>query len=292
MNSHLTYIFIDEINLISIENTESDQSEPNKKSNEVHFDDDCNDSSDCEPDERHQLQMQHSQISSSQRSQHQSFRLTHRPSFSYIICRDGVDDTDSLPEHMSFTYLDEMALIFSIMTFVVDIVTDAAVATNHYLNRDYWYFGFTIFFIAFPALVMTCINMRWYIVDSREPNSPKATKRQWFVRVLILSLQLGPVMRYIDSLKFGRDFRNFKESHGKKLKMARKYFQYHIYEDADATMLRLFECFLEAAPQLILQIYILAVSNRSYQSDWIGKFTFWFAQLTVYNFAFSYHSNY
>ena len=31
-----------------------------------------------------------------------------------------------------------------------------------------------------------------------------------------------------------------------------------IYEDADATLLRLFECFMECAPQIVLQIYIYA----------------------------------
>ncbi|KFM63659.1 XK-related protein 6, partial [Stegodyphus mimosarum] len=36
-----------------------------------------------------------------------------------------------------------------------------------------------------------------------------------------------------------------------------------IYEDADATLLRLFECFMEAAPQLVLQLYIFALSHSA-----------------------------
>lgn len=260
----------DEAGFISTENCDAHKP---RHVHEVHFnDDDLNSSSECDQngdDEQHQLKKQHSQISNSLLSQHQSFRLTHRTSFlsSCKISRNDVDDTDSLPETMSFTRLDEFCLIFSITTFLLDIITDLTVATNHYLNSDYYYFSFTVAFIAFPAFVMTCINLRWYIVDANEPNSPKATKKQWCIRVLILSLQLGPVMRYYDSIKFGRNFRNFKSRHGTKSKMARKYFQYMIYEDADATMLRLFECFLEAAPQLILQMYILAVSKRSYQND-------------------------
>ena len=36
-----------------------------------------------------------------------------------------------------------------------------------------------------------------------------------------------------------------------------KWYTLMVYEDADATLLRLFECFMESAPQLVLQIYIL-----------------------------------
>ena len=36
-----------------------------------------------------------------------------------------------------------------------------------------------------------------------------------------------------------------------------KYYTLMVYEDADATLLRLFESFMESAPQLVLQIYIL-----------------------------------
>ena len=41
-------------------------------------------------------------------------------------------------------------------------------------------------------------------------------------------------------------------------------------EDVDACCIRMFECFLEAAPQLVLQIYIL-MHNRQQESWLIGK---------------------
>lgn len=36
-----------------------------------------------------------------------------------------------------------------------------------------------------------------------------------------------------------------------------KYYTYMINEDADSTLLRLFEAFMESAPQVTLQLYIL-----------------------------------
>ena len=44
-----------------------------------------------------------------------------------------------------------------------------------------------------------------------------------------------------------------------------KYFTLMVYEDADATLLRLFECFMESAPQLILQV------NTIYDSSHLSK---------------------
>lgn len=247
--------------------------------NNISYKPECCDKSEDDEDweeERHKLQTQQSCLSANHRTQNHSFRLTHRSSLlsTHIIdAIDGNDDTDALPNYMSFTYLDAMALMFSVGTYFFDIITDIMVSTIHYRNQNYWYFALTIGFIAIPTFVMTCINLRWYIVDSQEPSSPKVTKWQWSLRVLCLLLQFGPVMRYIDSIIFGFKFRKFEESHGKKSRIARRHFQYMIYEDTDATMLRLFECFLEAAPQLVLQIYIIAVSNRSYiDSDWTGTF--------------------
>lgn len=60
--------------------------------------------------------------------------------------------------------------------------------------------------------------------------------------------------RYIDSLYFGL---RSNQNKGKTEKQV-NYYKQMIYEDADATLLRLFECFMECAPQIVLQIYIYA----------------------------------
>lgn len=223
-----------------------------------------------------------SQISSRSRvSKVQSFRLMHHRSSilngssnqieSSLLTDNGKgnDHPDSMPNYMSFTYLDALFLMFSICSFLLDIITDITVATLHYINGKYWYFALTVAFVALPTIVMTTISLRWYILDSREANSPKVSKMQWFFRVLFLMLQLGPVMRYIDSIVYGFKFR---QNNSSDRRAARQYFHYMIYEDTDATMLRLFECFMEAAPQLVLQIYILAKSAPTHNSsEWTGN---------------------
>ncbi|XP_053200341.1 XK-related protein 4-like [Panonychus citri] len=175
----------------------------------------------------------------------------------------GYDKVDALPADMKFTWLDGLAILFSIGSFLFDIGTDIAVAVIHFTNKDYWYFGLTLSFILFPTLVMTGISLRWYVLDAREEGSPKVSTTQWTLRVIFLLFQLGPILRYIDSLIYGIKFLQHKSN---KLEQ-KKYYHYMVYEDTDATMLRLFECFMEAAPQLVLQIYILAVLKSPYGDD-------------------------
>ncbi len=128
------------------------------------------------------------------------------------------------------------------------------------------YFGLTLAFVLLPTLVMTGISMRWYVLDSREKGSPSISKCQWIIRFIFLLLQLGPILRHFDSLMYGLKFRQHRDKEAQK-----RYFKYMIYEDTDAAMLRLFECFMEATPQLVLQIYILAKNTPHEESDyWTG----------------------
>lgn len=174
---------------------------------------------------------------------------------------DSGDDRRAKNITMSFDFLDAVFIVFSICSFIFDLVTDIAVAVFHYLNNDWWYFGLTVTFIVLPTFVTTSISLRWYILDSRIDGSEPVTRKQWCVRTIFHLLQVGPILRYLESLNYGIEFRHATNKEEKKriyLKM--------INEDADATLLRLFESFMEASPQLILQMYILT-KNYPYDAD-------------------------
>lgn len=171
---------------------------------------------------------------------------------------DGMDLRTKRLE-MSFSLLDAASLIFSMISYFLDLVTDSAVACFHYLNEDYWYCALTLAFIILPTLITTAISYRWYIVDSQLEGSEPVSKTQWIVRSLFHILQIGPVLRYYESLQYGMKFRKTQDEAEKK-----KIYMKMIYEDADATMLRLFESFMESAPQLMLQVYII---SRNYPFD-------------------------
>lgn len=168
-----------------------------------------------------------------------------------IDLTDG-DDLRAKRLEMSFNILDAASLIFSISSFCLDLITDTAVACFHYLNNDYWYCILTVAFIMLPTLITTGISLRWYIIDSQQEGSEPISKSQWTVRFVFHILQIGPILRYYESLQYGLKFRETVDPVEK-----RKIYMKMIYEDADATMLRLFESFMESAPQLMLQMYII-----------------------------------
>ncbi|UYV79508.1 XKR6 [Cordylochernes scorpioides] len=62
------------------------------------------------------------------------------------------------------------------------------------------------------------------------------------------------VGRYIDTIIYGCHYNQATQDSREKKEM---FLRFYVYEEADATLLRLLECFMESAPQLVLQLYIL-----------------------------------
>lgn len=185
------------------------------------------------------------------------------------------DETDRLPPSDRVTHLDVAGFVISIISHIVDVGLDCNLAVRYYLSGQKAYFFATIAFILIPALINTAFSVRMYMLDeSEELNKNRTlTKRctdRGVLFLIVLIFQLAPVLRYFDALGYA-----LKSKKAEKLKdyvNQRKYYELMIKEDSDVALLRVLECFLEAAPQQILQITIIFFNK----GQGFGKDTFTF----------------
>lgn len=79
------------------------------------------------------------------------------------------------------------------------------------------------------------------------------TNRLFFV--IAIPLQLAPIVHYWETLKYALKARKCEKS-GDRVG-ERRYYLKMLKEDQDVALLRVFECYLEAAPQHILQLTLI-----------------------------------
>lgn len=123
------------------------------------------------------------------------------------------------------------------------------VVTQYAIYQLWAYAGMTLFFVLMPSVVVNVCSLRWHIHDKR------VSKLVWIAS----ALQFGVLHRYWLCLRAGlraertRDVEDFHE----------------LYQhQSDLCMLRLFDSFLESAPQLVLQLYIMV--NHEDWNPWTG----------------------
>ncbi|XP_009859071.2 uncharacterized protein LOC104265836 [Ciona intestinalis] len=143
-----------------------------------------------------------------------------------------------LPEYC-FTWLDVFIVVVSMGTYIADIVTDILVMLVYWNIDEISWASLTLTFLIVPAVIMQVFSTRWYLADGH---------RISVSMVLIHLFMMGPIKRYITVLIMG-----FKARKSKRIED----YQSMYAELSDVSMLRLFECFLESAPQLVLQLYIM-----------------------------------
>ncbi|XP_078254837.1 XK-related protein 9 [Rhinoraja longicauda] len=132
--------------------------------------------------------------------------------------------------------------------YLTDIGTDLWVAVVYYIDGHPLWALLVLSVIIISSVILQSFSWSWYEDDENNPdlsNSDCASGR-WCCRVLHI-VQMGVLLRFIKALDYGyRAAFKKEETH-----------RSAIYSVTDLSMLRLFEAFLETAPQLVLQAFIL-----------------------------------
>jgi hypothetical protein len=107
------------------------------------------------------------------------------------------DEVDGIRGKANFNWLDVVCIVVSICSYVADLITDGFMAATYFFAQCYWYFGFTLAFVAIPALTMSGLSTKWYIKDQNNQNFPPVSTCTWVFRIFCLIFFLSPVARYL-----------------------------------------------------------------------------------------------
>lgn len=179
------------------------------------------------------------------------------------MCDIERDEIDRIPSKDRATNWDIAGFVISIISHIADVFFDCNLAYRYYYAKELEYFFTTLAFIIIPAIINTAFSIRMYVLDNENTNrSTTLTKR--FTRrriccVFVLLFQLAPILRYFDALHYAIKSKQAEKK--KDVENQRKYYELMVKEDSDVALLRVLECFLEAAPQQILQLGIIIASK-------------------------------
>ncbi|CAG0893728.1 unnamed protein product [Darwinula stevensoni] len=182
------------------------------------------------------------------------------------------DEAYGLPTNLTFATYDAFLIVLSMSSYLLDIGSDIWLAQRFYALEKYNFFGMTIGVVIFTSLLITFLSSVWYISDGSHDRMSPA---QWQLRILILLCQLAPVLRHAHALECGLHFQALLRKRGLRNSVSieeateeeKEVHDHMVKQNADASLLRLVEAFVEAGPQMILQFYIFFRHGNTYGSD-------------------------
>ncbi|XP_012222540.1 XK-related protein 6 [Linepithema humile] len=193
----------------------------------------------------------------------------NRKHFRYLtnifpVIHSDTDNVDVPPNTPCISKLDVFLLASSIFMHIVDMCFDYNIAIQYILTGKITYFAWTICLIIIPSLINVIVSKRMQRQDKEINSGMDPLEDNKTIRLMIKNnlyfavaviLQLAPVIHYYDTLKYALKARKYKKS-GDRVG-ERRYYVKMLKEDEDVALLRVFECFLEAAPQQILQLTLM-----------------------------------
>ncbi|KAM9097736.1 XK-related protein 9 isoform X1 [Sarcophilus harrisii] len=176
---------------------------------------------------------------------------------------------------MQFTKWNFVMLVLGYLIYVADLVVDIWVSVNFFYEGQHVFGILTMSFVLIAAGVVQCFSFMWYKEDFQ-----KTGQKELSCSLLIHCFQGGIFTRYWFALRKGF-YLAFQCSNSDDLSGGPTLaqdpmdlsipsreepadpYQKVLSEVADLSMLRLFEIYLEASPQLMIQLYVLMESNQA-----------------------------
>ncbi|NXU50245.1 XKR9 protein, partial [Turnix velox] len=161
---------------------------------------------------------------------------------------------------MQFTKQNFIFLIIGIIVYIVDIGVDFWVASKYFCQGQYSWSILILFFRGLSSLITQIFSYEWFKNDWESTNTGKL---KWIF--LVHLLQCGIFIRYWFALKYGcqaafkqNGIRDASETDPPNLIQKKA-----VDVVTDINMLKVFKTFLETAPQLFVQIYVLMEHGKS-----------------------------
>ncbi|KAK7084787.1 XK-related protein 6 [Halocaridina rubra] len=139
----------------------------------------------------------------------------------------------------TFTVFDGTFMALSMVTYVVDIGTDLNLVVRYCMVNSIIWASLTLSLVLFPAIIVMILSLRWHIADGHP-----VTKMYWLAHVFLWGIFHRYILMFRSGVKArqSQDLMDYDELYR---------------QQNDVCMLRMFESFMESAPQLVLQLYIM-----------------------------------
>lgn len=171
----------------------------------------------------------------------------------------ATDEVDRLPRNLRVHLYSVFFAVLSALSYLFDFGTDLLVGFSQFANCRYIEGALILTFAYLPAIFVNTLGYLWAIDDlNRRPQSyatNRLKKPVWRAGVLT---QTVPALYSFETAYYLRTFRRLLSANNGVVDARILELYYWILEsDRDSTLLRVFLAFLESAPQLFIQTYVL-----------------------------------
>ncbi|XP_053122981.1 XK-related protein 8 [Hemicordylus capensis] len=159
-----------------------------------------------------------------------------------------------------YRYLDLFFTLVGTIAFLADIGADVWMAVSYIQAGHYHWGGLVLGLLVVSSLTTQLFSWAWYQSDPKELRQALPTNQ---ALLALHVLQLGYLYRCHHALKVGYHVCRMQAA-----PEAQK--SYAIFLSHDISLLRLFETFLESAPQLTLLLYVMLCTNKAQPFQLLG----------------------